>query len=135
MARHHVQLTIGCSTRPTADDLAFLGRLQAKALTRGKGLAELVVWLDVDATDVVDALAQARDIVGGPIQGDILGASVVAAEGARLPPGRLVRRRRLRGGAGGEPRGGPRDDDTHTARARGAAGSWPRPAGPSLAPS
>jgi hypothetical protein len=92
MARHHVRMRIDCPRRVAQDELAFLGPLRATASTRG---SELTVNLDVDASDVVDALTQARDLVTGPIPGDIQLAEVVATEGMALPPGRLFRRRRL----------------------------------------
>jgi hypothetical protein len=92
MARHHVRLRIACPARPTRDDLAFLGPLKATASTRGN---ELTVSLDVDAPDVVDALAQARDTVVGRIPGEIQFAEVVPTDGMLLPPGRLFGRRRF----------------------------------------
>lgn len=91
MGRHHVRLRIDCSDRPTRDELAFLGPLGATASTRGN---ELTVNLDVDASDVVEALAQARDIIVRRIPGEIELAEVVATDGMRFPPGRLFRRRR-----------------------------------------
>ena len=51
--------------------------------------------LDVDATDVVDALAQARDTVIGRIPGEIQLAEVIPTDGMLLPPGRLFGRRRF----------------------------------------
>ncbi len=73
--RHHVHLRIACSTRPTRDDLAFLGPLKATLSTEDDVLA---VGLDVDATDVVDALVQARDVVIERIPGEIQLAEVLS---------------------------------------------------------
>ena len=56
---------------------------------------ELTVSIDVDATDVVHALAQARDAVLGRLPGNIQLAEVVATEGMLLPSGRLFGRRRF----------------------------------------
>ena len=92
MARHHVQLTIDCPSRPTRDDLAFLGPLKAQVSTRG---TVLTVSLDVDATDVVGALDQARGLLVERVPGEIWKALVVSTDGMRLPPGRLFGRRRL----------------------------------------
>lgn len=92
MARHHVRLRIACSAPPSRDDLAFLGPLKATVSTRG---TELTVSLDVDASDVVDALAQARDTVVTQLPGEIQLAEVVPTDGTQLPPGRLFGRRRF----------------------------------------
>ena len=92
MARHFVQLRVECSGRPTHDDLAFLGPLRATATTRDN---VLTVCLDVDATDVADALSQARFLVTERIPGEVKAASVIFTEGMRFPPGRFFRRRRF----------------------------------------
>jgi len=61
-------------------------------MTRGR---ELTVSIDVDAADVVHALAQARDAVVGRLLGNIQLAEVVATEGMLLPPIRLFGRWRF----------------------------------------
>ena len=92
MARHHVRLRIACAAQPKRDELAFLAPLQATVSTRGN---ELTVNLDVDASDVVDALTQARDIVIRQIPGEIQFAEILPTDGMLVPPGRLFRRGRL----------------------------------------
>jgi hypothetical protein len=49
----------------------------------------------INATHVVDALAQVRDLLTDAIPGRIEAAQVVHTEGLRLPPGRLFGRRRF----------------------------------------
>ena len=92
VARHYVQLTITCEAPPTRDVLAFLGPLKAQVLTRDK---ELTVSLDVDATEIVDALDQARGLLIERIPDEIRMATDLRTEGVRFPPGRPFGRRRL----------------------------------------
>ena len=82
---------ISCQ-RPSADALAFLGPLRATAqYLQGRWLQ---VSLEVEADDVVEALATGRHLVLDRLPGEVDHATVTAVDGPSLPPGRLFRRKR-----------------------------------------
>jgi hypothetical protein len=61
--------------------------------------SRLHVQVDVEAEDVVDALAVAKELVLARLPGAVEVATVVATDGVRFPPGRLFGRRRIRRGS------------------------------------
>ena len=92
-AGYHVTFLISCR-RPSSEALAFLGPLRATAqYLQGRCLQ---VNLEVDADDVVEALAVGRRLVLDRLPGDVGHATVTAVDGLSVPPGRLFRRKRNR---------------------------------------
>lgn len=91
MAGYHVSLRILCP-RPSKDDLLFLKPLRATAqYLAGRNLH---VGIEIEADDMVAALARANELVLGGISGEVEVATVAATDGMALPPGRLFRRKR-----------------------------------------
>lgn len=89
MAGYHVTFRISCP-KPAREELAFLGPLKATAQYMA---GRLHVGIDVDAGDVVGALARARDLVLGGLTGKVEVATVTATDDVLVPPGRLFGRK------------------------------------------
>ena len=90
MAGYHVSLRIA-GPKPTRDALAYLAPMRATAAYR---VGHLLVNIEVEAADVVDALARAKELVLGQLDGDVDLAQVTAVDGHWLRPGRLFGRKR-----------------------------------------
>jgi hypothetical protein len=95
MGSFAVMMLLGFERRPTRDEQAFLGGLNAKVLPWG--IADLRVELDVDAPDMAAALSRAQELVVDRLGGELLMVRL-AIPSTELRPGslwdRLRRRRR-----------------------------------------
>lgn len=90
MAGFNVSLRIA-TTKPAKEDLAFLGPMNATAAYNAD---RLMVSVEVEAADVVEALVRARSLVIDRLPGEVEVATVVAVDDLALPPGRLFGRKR-----------------------------------------
>jgi hypothetical protein len=79
--------------RPPAPDLAFLGPMRARVAVNG---GRLSIDLEVEAEDVVDAMAVTKELVLDRLPGTVDTATVTSLDGRLIPPGRLFRRKRVR---------------------------------------
>jgi hypothetical protein len=95
MGSFAVMMLLGFEQRPTRDEQAFLGGLDAKVLSWG--IADLRVELDLDAPDMAAALSRAQELVVAKLGGELLIVRLTVP-GNELRPGslwdRLRRRRR-----------------------------------------
>jgi hypothetical protein len=89
-----VHLLLGFEQRPTRDEQAFLGDLNARV--QPWGLADLQVVLDIEAPDMVAALGHAKETVAEKLGADLLMARVDAPGHGARPGSWWQRRRRLR---------------------------------------
>jgi hypothetical protein len=92
-----VMMLLGFERRPSGDEQAFLGDLNAKV--QPWGIADLQVVLDLDAPDMAAAVGRAQELVVDRLGADLLMARV-ALPGFDVRPGswwsRRLRRRRAR---------------------------------------
>jgi hypothetical protein len=91
MAGYHVWARVRGPRQPS-EALAFLAPMRARAAYNAGRLA---VDLEVEATDVADALAVAKERVLDRLPGTVEVVTVTSLDGLLLPPGRLFRRRRV----------------------------------------
>ena len=79
-----IAMWLGFERRPTRDEQAFLGDVGARV--QPTGIADLLVYLDVEAPDMSAALSDAQDMVVDKLGADLLRASV-AVHGFEVRPG------------------------------------------------
>jgi hypothetical protein len=89
MPTYVVLLHLEFVTRPSRDEQAFLGSLNAQVQPWGS--TDLQVSLDVTAPDIATALAQAKELVADPLGGEPQSARL-ALKGLRVQRSSLWRR-------------------------------------------
>ncbi len=108
MRRFVIAMWLGFERRPTRDEQAFLGEVGARV--QPTGIADLMVYLDLEAPDMGAALSSAQDLIVDKLGADLLHASV-AVHGFEVRPGSWWQRRRRRNRAPADARSPETGDD------------------------